>query len=405
MFRFPRLSTILPLVVSTILAAQTVPSTINYQGRLTDNSPQQNPLTATVYMQFEIWDVASGGTVSPNRLWIEPASGATPVAVRDGVFSVLLGGNGAPLPASLFSGGATRWLQIIAAGETLAPRQALAATAYANQAQLAAQAADSATLAGLGPAGYQQRTAGNALSCGAGLALRAVAPDGAPTCVTAASGTVTSVATGAGLSGGPITTTGTVDLRLSASGGLSKTLGAGSNELGIAAGGVAPAQLSAGGSTSGQALVSNGSAVAWGAPSVPPRKYGISPTQVQANQALTNCPAGYHMAEMLEIVNPSALLYDKFGLSLANMDVGSGPPAIMGWVRTGTQAGVVNAPGWANCNLWTSAAGTDYGTAIMPNPNWRTLDTSGITYGFPLAPWVAGAQPCNTYFPVWCIQN
>lgn len=46
-----------------------------------------------------------------------------------------------------------------------------------------------------------------------------------------------SVATGNGLQGGAITTGGTIDLRLDSSGGLSKTLGAGSNELGIAAGG------------------------------------------------------------------------------------------------------------------------------------------------------------------------
>lgn len=56
-------------------------------------------------------------------------------------------------------------------------------------------------------------------------------------------GTVTQVNTGNGLQGGPITTTGTVDLRLNASGGLSKTLGGGSNELGIAAGGVTNAML------------------------------------------------------------------------------------------------------------------------------------------------------------------
>ena len=48
------------------------------------------------------------------------------------------------------------------------------------------------------------------------------------------SGTVTSVDTGDGLQGGPITAAGTVDLRLSASGGLSKTQGVGLNELGIA---------------------------------------------------------------------------------------------------------------------------------------------------------------------------
>ncbi len=51
-------------------------------------------------------------------------------------------------------------------------------------------------------------------------------------------GTVTSVATGAGLIGGPITGIGTVHLNLNTSGGLSKTLGGSSNELGIAAGGI-----------------------------------------------------------------------------------------------------------------------------------------------------------------------
>lgn len=57
------------------------------------------------------------------------------------------------------------------------------------------------------------------------------------------SGTVTSVATGNGLQGGAITTTGTINLRLNVSGGLSSGLGAGTNELGIAAGGVTNAML------------------------------------------------------------------------------------------------------------------------------------------------------------------
>ncbi|HUK32705.1 MAG TPA: hypothetical protein VLV86_02275 [Vicinamibacterales bacterium] len=59
-------------------------------------------------------------------------------------------------------------------------------------------------------------------------------------------GTVTQVDTGNGLQGGPITSTGTVDLLLNASGGLSKTLGVGSNELGIAAAGVTSAMLASG---------------------------------------------------------------------------------------------------------------------------------------------------------------
>ncbi len=62
-------------------------------------------------------------------------------------------------------------------------------------------------------------------------------------------GTVSSVATGTGLQGGTITTTGTIDLRLDVSGTLSKTLGAGSNELGVAALGIGAAQLAANAAT------------------------------------------------------------------------------------------------------------------------------------------------------------
>lgn len=56
-------------------------------------------------------------------------------------------------------------------------------------------------------------------------------------------GTVTSVGTGNGLQGGPIIGSGTVNLRLNAAGGLSKTLGVGLNELGIAAAGVTNAMI------------------------------------------------------------------------------------------------------------------------------------------------------------------
>lgn len=58
-------------------------------------------------------------------------------------------------------------------------------------------------------------------------------------------GTVTNIATGNGLSGGPITTTGTIDLRLDATGTLSKTLGVGNNELGIASGGILNTHINA----------------------------------------------------------------------------------------------------------------------------------------------------------------
>lgn len=75
------------------------------------------------------------------------------------------------------------------------------------------------------------------------LTADSTAASGVKWAAVAGTGTVTSVATGQGLQGGPITSSGTVDLRLNASGGLSKILGGGGNELGIAAGGVTDAML------------------------------------------------------------------------------------------------------------------------------------------------------------------
>lgn len=77
----------------------------------------------------------------------------------------------------------------------------------------------------------------------------------------AGSGTVTSVATGNGLSGGPITGTGTVDLRLDAAGTLSKTLGVGLNELGIAVGGISNAQIAGGAAIDWTKLSKTGSSL------------------------------------------------------------------------------------------------------------------------------------------------
>ena len=63
-----------------------------------------------------------------------------------------------------------------------------------------------------------------ATPCAAGSFITSIAADGTPTCATppsGAGGTVTNVATGAGLTGGPISTTGTVSI---ATGGVSSAL-------------------------------------------------------------------------------------------------------------------------------------------------------------------------------------
>lgn len=100
------------------------------------------------------------------------------------------------------------------------------------------------TLAGtqfqVNPSVVQSRVANG---CPSTATIQAIAQDGSVTCHTDANsgGTVTTVATGAGLQGGPFSTSGTIDLRLASSGGLSKTING--NELGIASGGVTNGML------------------------------------------------------------------------------------------------------------------------------------------------------------------
>src|SRR5437762_247953 len=89
---------------------QSIPQTINYQGRLTDNSPQQNPITGTENMIFAIFDAPVGGA----QLWTETWPS---VSVTNGIFSVLLGSNGTPIPTSVFTGGTSRYLEIRVNGE------------------------------------------------------------------------------------------------------------------------------------------------------------------------------------------------------------------------------------------------------------------------------------------------
>ncbi len=179
------------------LRAQTVPTTINYQGRLTDNSPSQLPVTATVQMQFAIYDAASGGT----RLWQEPAANntGTPILVSGGIFGYVLG-NAVALPASVFSGATSvRYLQVTlnpaGGAEILTPRQLITATGYAGLAQNAnnavnatnaatatvATTANNATaLGGVAAASWQRALSTPA--CPAGQLLKTVNADGTTVC-------------------------------------------------------------------------------------------------------------------------------------------------------------------------------------------------------------------------------
>ena len=117
---------VLGLVVTPALA-QLAPTTMNYQGRLTDNSPGQTPVNATVPMEFVIWDDPNAGTRLWNETW--PA-----VTVVDGIFNVMLGGNGTPISGTAITAATDLYLEIRVDGEILTPRQALSTTVWAYRA-------------------------------------------------------------------------------------------------------------------------------------------------------------------------------------------------------------------------------------------------------------------------------
>lgn len=165
--------------------AQSVPNTMNYQGRLTDNSPQQNPVNGTVPMVFSIYDSISGGSL----LWTETWSA---VSVVNGIFNVLLGSNGTSIPSSVFTGGISRYLEIAANGETLTPRQQIGSVGFANETE---KAADSDKLGGVSNSAWQRALSPNA--CSAGQFLSGFSQGGTPNCATPAGN---SYANGTGLS-------------------------------------------------------------------------------------------------------------------------------------------------------------------------------------------------------------
>lgn len=136
------------------------------------------------------------------------------------------------------------------------------------------------------------------------------------------------------------------------------------------------------------------------------RKFYLTPDKYDGSQALTACAAGYHMASLWEIFDPSNLSYDtNLGFTLA--DSGSGPPvASPGWIRTGSlsSAGIVAAdgsvqPGTGNCQTWTSANSGAYGT-IASLPIYAPVDLD-VRPG----PWVVESRSCNRPNVVWCVQD
>jgi hypothetical protein len=199
-------------------AAQALTPAFTYQGELRLSS---GPATAPFDMQFRLFSAATDG------VQIGTTVTATNVPVTGGLFSVPLN-----FGVAQFAG-ERQWLEIAIrpAGtgtfETLTPRTEVTAAPYAWSAAVALANSVTTTsivdgtigTADINATQIQRRVTG---SCAAGQYVRIVNQDGTVTCGADANagGTVTSIATGAGLTGGPITATGTISV---APGGIGTT--------------------------------------------------------------------------------------------------------------------------------------------------------------------------------------
>jgi hypothetical protein len=135
-------------------------------------------------------------------------------------------------------------------------------------------------------------------------------------------------------------------------------------------------------------------------PNKGPRKFYLTQTSHIGDQVLTACAAGYHMASLWEIHDPSNLRYDT-QLGTTKADSGFGPPNFFGWIRTGNIPGGVGfglETGQANCGAWTSP-GINGPRGTIASLGWSTsfLDLP--------SPWVAVTAGCEFPFRVWCVQD
>ena len=131
-----------------------------------------------------------------------------------------------------------------------------------------------------------------------------------------------------------------------------------------------------------------------------PRYFYMTQSLHNGAQALSACAAGYHMASMWEIYDPSNLRYET-RLGRTQDDSGFGPPTtvVEGWIRTGYVAKAdANIPGRVNCNAWTSSNFEDSGTLVHFSQSWDAGGPGVVS-------WVPVSLTCSVGRPVWCVQD
>jgi hypothetical protein len=126
------------------------------------------------------------------------------------------------------------------------------------------------------------------------------------------------------------------------------------------------------------------------------RQFYLSQDASQGDSALAQCAAGYHMASLWEIADPTNLKYNT-SLGQTAADGGQGPPSdLLGWVRTGYQSDSSSTPGQANCTVWDALGGS--GTVVNLLDYWTTG-------GFDVDVWNAVTAGCTLSRAVWCVED
>lgn len=181
------------VVCAAALAAP--PATMSFQGYLTGSGGA--PVTGNQAIVFRLYDVAAGGAA----LWTETQPS---VAVSAGIYNVTLGAltpMALPFDAPYFLG------ITVGAESEMTPRLPLASVGYAFRAR------EADTVAATAIADASLTAAKFASSgCGNGQVLQYNGSAWVCATISGGGGSVTSVGTGSGLTGGPITTTGTINL-------------------------------------------------------------------------------------------------------------------------------------------------------------------------------------------------
>lgn len=130
------------------------------------------------------------------------------------------------------------------------------------------------------------------------------------------------------------------------------------------------------------------------------RSFYVTASDYRANEVLTACAEGYHMASLWEVLEVSNLTYAyDHPDAMTRGDSGVGPVSNWwAWIRTGGQATTINTAGRANCSAWTIAKDNNYGTLARLNDTWTGQATA-------ISPWQAQTWVCNGIAPVWCVED